>query len=47
MWFKGTLPPAEAEAWELKKAITWLQELELTIVVIELDCLLVVNAIKD
>ncbi|MCH84206.1 60S ribosomal protein L23 [Trifolium medium] len=48
MWFNGRIPsPAEAEAWALKEAITWLRELELTQMVIELDCLLVVNAIKD
>ncbi|MCI55673.1 60S ribosomal protein L23, partial [Trifolium medium] len=47
MCFDGVPPPEEAEAWALKEAITWVRELELSRVVIELDCLLVVNAIKE
>jgi ribonuclease HI len=37
----------EAEAWALREAITWLVEAGLSRVVIELDCMLVVNAITD
>ncbi|PNX88309.1 60S ribosomal protein l23 [Trifolium pratense] len=44
-WSHGCPPPVEAEAWVLKEVITWMGELEISRVVIELDCLLVVNAI--
>jgi hypothetical protein len=48
MWFHGTPPPQEAEAWAwaLRECMFWLGELY-SCVVIELDCLLVVNAITD
>jgi ribonuclease HI len=47
MWFDGNPPPKEAEACALKEGISWLGELEFSKVVIELDCMLVVNAIKN
>lgn len=46
MWFHGTSAPQEAEAMGLKHAL-WLVELGLTSVSIELDCLLVVNGVKN
>jgi hypothetical protein len=49
MWFNRipSLGEAEAKAWKLKEVITWLRELVLIQVVIELDCLLVIKAIQD
>jgi ribonuclease HI len=47
MVFEGTPPPLEAEAYALKEALIWLEELGISRVVIELDCMLVVNAINE
>jgi uncharacterized protein YjbI with pentapeptide repeats len=45
MCFEDTPTPMEAETWTLKETITWLSGLELSKVIIELDCLLVMNVI--
>jgi ribonuclease HI len=47
MVFEGTSPPLEAEAYALKKTLIWLEELGISRVDIELDCMLVVNAINE
>lgn len=47
MWFYGIPTPQEAESMGFRQALLWLVELELTSVSIELDCLLVVNGVKD
>jgi hypothetical protein len=47
MWFEGTPPTMEAEVIELKEAIIWLDEMDLSRMCIELDCKLVVDDIID
>ncbi|PNX55505.1 60S ribosomal protein l23, partial [Trifolium pratense] len=47
MHLEGSPPPMEAEAHALKVAILWLGELGLSNVDIELDCLLLVEAINN
>jgi hypothetical protein len=46
-WHDGSPPPQEAEAIGLRDAISWLGRLDLSRVLIELDCKLVINSIFD
>jgi ribonuclease HI len=46
-WFECYPSPLEAEALGLRGAISWLGELGLSVVQIELDCKLVVEGIMD
>jgi ribonuclease HI len=45
MWRKGSPLPHEAEAWSLKEALHWIENLGYTNVSIELDCKLVVDGV--
>ncbi|MCI44283.1 hypothetical protein A2U01_0065522, partial [Trifolium medium] len=45
MWTYGNPQPQEAEAWSLKAAISWLNDLGFSSIFKELDCKLVVDGI--
>lgn len=45
MWFEGVLEPQEVEAMGLWSALNWLKDLGFESIIIEMDCLSVVNAV--